>query len=38
MAEEKSFSGQKKLQKWYLIEMVEGGKITLKEASERGES
>jgi transposase len=27
--------GQKQLQRWHLMEMVEGGKITLKEAGEK---
>jgi hypothetical protein len=35
METEKILMGQKQLQRWHLMKMVEVGKITLKEASER---
>src|SRR4030065_420036 len=35
MEQEKILMGQKQLQRWHLMKMVEVGKITLKEASER---
>jgi transposase len=35
MKEEKILMGQKQLQRWHLMKMVEVGKITLKEAGER---
>ncbi len=35
METEKILMGQKQLQGWHLMKMVEIGKITLKEASER---
>jgi hypothetical protein len=31
MEQEKILTGQKQLQRWYLMKMVEGGKITLRE-------
>ena len=35
METEKILMGQKQLQRWHLIKMVEVGKITLKEAGEK---
>ena len=35
METEKVLMGQKQLQRWHLIKMVEGGKITLREAGEK---
>ena len=35
METEKILMGQKQLQRWHLMEMVEVGKITLKEAGEK---
>src|SRR3972149_8539937 len=35
MEQEKILMGQKQLQRWHLMKMVEVGKITLKEAGER---
>src|SRR5512135_2049117 len=35
MEQEKILMGQKQLQRWHLMKMVEGGKITLKEAGKR---
>jgi transposase len=35
MEQEKILMGQKQLQRWHLMKMVEGGKITLKEAGEK---
>lgn len=35
METEKEFMGQKQLQRWHLIKMVEGRKITLREAGEK---
>jgi hypothetical protein len=35
MEQEKILMGQKQLQQWHLMKMVEVGKITLKEAGER---
>jgi transposase len=35
MEQETILMGQKQLQRWHLMKMVEVGKITLKEASER---
>jgi hypothetical protein len=35
MEEEKIPMGQRQMQRWHLIQMVEVGKITLKEASEK---
>ena len=35
MEQEKILLGQKQLQRWHLMKMVEVGKITLREAGER---
>jgi hypothetical protein len=35
MEQEKVLMGQKQLQKWHLVKMVEVGMITLKEVSEK---